>query len=65
MSVRLTGDGAPYALNQLAREQLKTKLLADIQTDLMVCQLEGWDSTEYLAELHQFISHFHPCERLI
>lgn len=64
MSVHLTGEGAPYALQRLAREQIKTKLLADIQTDIMICQLEGWDTTEYLNELHQLISHFHPCERL-
>lgn len=64
MSVHLTGDGASYALQRLAREQIKTKLLADIRTDLMICQLEGWDQLEYLNELHQLISHFHPCERL-
>lgn len=63
MSIQLTGDGASYALNRLAREQIKTKLLADIRTDLMICELEGWDRTEYLTELHQLITHFHPCER--
>lgn len=63
MSIHLTGDGAPYALQRLAREQIKTKLLADIRTDLMICQLEGWDQTEYLAELHELIAHFHPCDK--
>lgn len=49
---RLTGDGAAEALQRLAREQCKTKLLADINADMMVCEIEGWDQTAYLAELH-------------
>lgn len=63
MSIQLTGDGASYALNRLAREQIKTKLLADIRTDLMICELEGWNRTEYLTELHHLIAHFHPCDK--
>lgn len=63
MSIHLTGDGSPYALQRLAREQIKTKLLADIQTGLMICKLEGWDQLEYLADLHDLIAHFHPCEK--
>ena len=62
--MNLTGDGAPRALNQLAREQMITKLLTDIRIDLMVCELEGIDPTEYLARLHKEIAHFHPCERM-
>lgn len=58
---RLTGDGAAEALNRLAREQCKTKLLADINADMMVCEIEGWDQTAYLAELHALIAHFSPC----
>lgn len=57
----LTGDGAPEALNRLAREQMKHKLLADIRTDLMVCDLEGWDQRAYLRDLHRLIAHFDPC----
>lgn len=63
MSIHLTGDGAAYTLNRLAREQIKTKLLADIRTGTVNCELEGWDQLEYLAELHELIAHFHPCER--
>ena len=62
--MKLTGDGAPQALNQLAREQMITKLLTDIRIDLTVCELEGIDPTEYLARLHKEIAHFHPCERM-
>lgn len=42
---------ARKALNRLAREQIKLRLLADIRMDLMVCELEGWDKVEYLDEL--------------
>lgn len=38
-------------LNVLAREQMKTKLLTDILVDMEICQLEGWDVTEYIAEI--------------
>lgn len=31
------------ALNRLAREQIKLRLLADIRFDLAVCEIEGWD----------------------
>ena len=39
---RLTGDDAPRALNTLAREQMKLRLLADVRTDMTVCEIEGW-----------------------
>ena len=59
----LTGDGAPEALNQLAREQTKLRLLQDIHFDLAVCEIEGWEQAAYLRELHDLIAHFDPCER--
>ena len=31
------------ALNALAREQMKYKLMADIRADIEVCKLEGTD----------------------
>lgn len=46
------------ALNTLAREQLKTRLLADIRIDIQVCQFEGWDYREYLLELKELIDSF-------
>ena len=51
----ITGTGAPRALNQLAREQLKLKILADIATDMTVCELEGWDVYEHAHDLHTTI----------
>lgn len=46
------------ALNTLSREQLKTRLLADIRIDIQVCQIEGWDYMEYLLELKELIDSF-------
>jgi len=42
-------------LNRLAREQMKTKLLADILFDMQVCKLEGWDIMEYLKEIKSML----------
>lgn len=44
------------ALNRLAREQIKLRLLADIRFDLAVCEIEGWDKAEYLNELKDMIN---------
>ena len=46
------------ALNTLAREQMKYKLMADIRMDIEVCKLEGIDYKEYLKELKQIIDEF-------
>ena len=46
------------SLNRLAREQMKLRLLQDIRTDMMVCEIEGWDKTEYLNELKELINSF-------
>lgn len=46
------------SLNRLAREQMKLKLMQDIRTDLIVCEIEGWDKTEYLNELKDLINSF-------
>lgn len=43
------------ALNRLAREQIKLRLLADICFDLAVCEIEGWDKAEYLSEIKNMI----------
>ena len=50
--------GAEKYLNQLAREQMKLKLLADIKMDLLVRELEGFDKREYLKELKEIIDSF-------
>ena len=50
------------ALNTLAREQMKYKLMSDIRTDIEVCKLEGIDYKEYLRELKSIIDGFLGCE---
>ena len=57
MSVKITPDTPEtrQALNRLAREKMKHRLLADIRADLMVCELEDWDKLEYLDELATMI----------
>ena len=42
---------AAKAMNRLAREQMKLRLLADIAVDMQVCKLEGYDPAEYVDEL--------------
>ena len=42
--------------NRMAREQMKSKLLADILVDLQVCDIEGWDKREYIRELQMMIN---------
>lgn len=61
--VQLTGEGAAFALERLAREQMKHKLLADINISLAVCEVEGWSKTEYLHDLHTLIRGLCPCKR--
>lgn len=43
----------PRRLQELARHQLITKLLADVLMDMQVCRLEGWDETEFIRQLHK------------
>lgn len=50
------------ALQQLAREQMKQRLMQDILFDIEVCRIENWDYFDYLRQLHELIAHFDPCE---
>jgi hypothetical protein len=43
------------ALNKLAREQMKLRLLQDIRADIEICKLEGMDYKEYLLELKDIV----------
>lgn len=44
------------SLNRLAREQVKLRVLNDIKIDMAVCEIEGWDKTEYINELKELIN---------
>lgn len=43
------------ALNDLARHKAIVRLLADILIDLEICELEGWDKTEYINKLKELL----------
>lgn len=43
-------------VNELARQRFKLRLLADIKTDLMICEIEGWIKAEYIQELKNLIN---------
>ena len=47
---------AARTVNELARQQFKMRLLNDIRTDLMICEIEGWCKTEYLDEIRNLIN---------
>lgn len=46
------------ALQKCARENMKLRLLKDIQIDLIVCELEGFSKTEYLFDLAELVNSF-------
>ena len=43
-------------VNTLARLRFQKQLLKEIQFDLMVCEIEGWDKKEYINELKKLIN---------
>lgn len=57
--VKLDNDPmTPKALNDLARHQAITRLEADILQDMMVCDIEGWDKTEFIRMVAEVVNHF-------
>lgn len=54
--ILIGGKEASRQLNRLARERMKQRLLNDILVDLQVCELEGWDKLEYIAELRDMLN---------
>jgi len=61
MSVKRMRDMTPeerYTLQQACRHKMRVKLLADINADMVVCQMEGWDQTEYIRELYELLDGF-------
>jgi hypothetical protein len=43
-------------LNDLAREQLKLKLLIDISIDIEICKLENWDYKTYIIQIIELLN---------
>ena len=48
----------PRALNDLARHKMINRIEADILADMQVCEIEGWDKTEYIRMLYEMLNHF-------
>lgn len=46
------------ALNELARQGMILRLLNDIRIDLAICEIEGWDKTEYIRTLQDELNRF-------
>ena len=54
-----TTEDIPFpakTVNTLARKKFQEKLLKEIHFDLMVCEIEGWDKTEYIKELQKLLN---------
>lgn len=49
---------ARRALNRLAREQMKLRLLNDIRLDLAICEIEGLPKAEFITELLDLVKGF-------
>lgn len=46
------------ALQTLAREEMITRLLQDIQADIAICKLEGWDYRPYIRKIKSIMDEF-------
>ena len=44
------------ALNELARHKMIERLYKDILVDLMICDIEGWDKTDYIEQLKALVN---------
>ena len=44
------------ALNDLARHTAILRILKDVRIDLEICEIEGWDKTEYLNLIKQLLN---------
>ena len=43
------------ALNDLARHQLIVRILQEIEFDLMVCEIEGWDKRKFIRQIQSAV----------
>jgi len=43
-------------VNTLARRKFQEILLKEVQFDLVVCEIEGWDKKEYIKELRKLLN---------
>lgn len=43
------------ALNDLARHKAIVRILNDIRLDMEICEIEGWDKSEYLNSIRKLL----------
>lgn len=53
---------AARLLNDKARHEMIVRLYRDILLDLTICDIEGWDKTEYIRQLQDVVNHFRITE---
>lgn len=53
------------ALNKLAREKTKLKLLSDIMFDLQVCELENLSKKEYIEDIINTLKELEVKQKMI
>ena len=46
------------AVQELARHQLIKRIYVEILFDMQVCDIEGWDKTEFIKQLQEVLNHF-------
>jgi len=52
------------ALNDLARHTAILRILKDVQIDLEICEIEGWDKTEYIKQLKKLLDSIGQVNRM-
>ena len=55
MSAVIPDKETARAVNDLARHTAITRLYNDIMVDMAVCEIEGWDKTEYIRMIKEAV----------
>ena len=53
--VIIPNEDTARALNDLARHEAIVRILNDIRMDMEICEIEGWDKTEYIKQLKKLL----------
>ena len=53
--VIIPNEDTARALNDLARHETIVRILNDIRMDMEICEVEGWDKTEYIKQLKKLL----------
>lgn len=53
--VIIPDEDTARALNDLARHKAIVRILNDIRLDMEICEIEGWDKSEYLNSIRKLL----------